>query len=87
MRTIAAAKAKAQFLGLLDEVKMKRELIVVTKHGKAIAQLVPMDIAEDEDPLARFHIPGVRVVGDIEAPLYTDEEWEGFFQTTLDQLK
>jgi prevent-host-death family protein len=87
MKTMAAARAKAQFLGLLDEVKMKREPIVLTKFGKPVAKLVPMEIAEDEDPLDRFLVPGVEIVGDIEAPLYTDAEWQGFFKASLDQLK
>lgn len=88
MRTMAAGKAKAQFLGLLEEVKLKREPIVFTKHGKPYGKLIPMDFEEGEDPLAAFRFPGkIEIVGDIEAPLYTDEEWAAFEQRTLDQLK
>ena len=87
MRTIAAGKGKAQFLGLLDEVNMKREPILFTKHGKPVAKLVPLEIAEEDDPLAAFQFPGkIEIVGDIMAPLYTDDELEAFEQRTMDQL-
>ena len=84
---MAAGQAKAQFLGLLDQVKTKREPIVFTKHGKPVAKLVPVDLSEGEDPLAAFKVPGVKIVGDIEAPLYTDEEHEAFFERLAEQLR
>jgi len=87
MRTMAAGKAKAQFLGLLDEVKMKREPVVFTKHGKPVAKLVPLDFEDGEDPLAAFRFPGLKIVGDIEGPLYTEEENEQFFERLADQLR
>jgi len=56
-------------------------------NGKPNAKLVPMEIAEGEDLLERFRIPGSEIVGDIETPIYTDEEWEGFFESSVGQLK
>lgn len=41
MKQIAAAKFKAQCLALLDRVGP--EGIIITKHGKAIAKLVPIE--------------------------------------------
>ncbi len=78
MRTMAAGKFKAQCLAVLDEVQMKRAAVLVTKHGKAVAKLVPLEIPEGVDPLAAFHYPGIEIVGDIMAPLYTDEELQEF---------
>lgn len=46
MRKITASKFKAQCLALLDEVAAGEE-IVVTKHGKPVAHVVPP--AEPED--------------------------------------
>lgn len=40
-KQIAAAKFKAQCLALLDRVGP--EGIIITKHGKAIAKLVPIE--------------------------------------------
>jgi prevent-host-death family protein len=86
MTTIAAGQAKAQFLRLLKDVEMKRETVIVTKHGRQVAKLVPMELAEDADPLDRFHYPGLQIVGDIESPLYTDAEWDEFEKASLAQL-
>lgn len=43
MRTIAAGQFKAQCLRLLDEVAETGETIVVTKRGKAVAKLEPLE--------------------------------------------
>ena len=40
MKQIAAARFKAQCLSLLDEVDP--EGIVITKHGKPVAKLIPV---------------------------------------------
>jgi antitoxin (DNA-binding transcriptional repressor) of toxin-antitoxin stability system len=40
MKTIAAAKFKEQCLSLLDH--LEPEGLVVTKHGKAVARVLPM---------------------------------------------
>ena len=75
MRTMAAGKFKAQCLAVLDEVKMKREEVVVTKNGKPYAKLVPLD-EQDEDPLAVFRFGEGRIVGDILAPADALEDWD-----------
>ncbi len=41
MRTIGATQFKAQCLALLDEVD--REGIVITKRGKPVAKLIPIE--------------------------------------------
>lgn len=38
---VAAAKAKAHFLQLLDEVQRDRKPITITKRGRVVAQIVP----------------------------------------------
>ena len=87
MRTVAAGVFKSQCLALIDEVKANREPMLVTKHGKPWAKVVPLD-PEDDDPLAAFRFPGkVEIVGDIMAPIYTDEENEAFFERSAAQLK
>jgi prevent-host-death family protein len=46
MRKVAAAKFKAQCLSLLDH--LDEEGIVVTKHGKPVARVLPMATASAE---------------------------------------
>ena len=85
MRTMGAAKAKAQFLGLLDEVAAKREPVIVTKNGVAVARLVPMPL-ETEDPIFGFLKGKMEIVGDVTSPTYTNEEYEEFFHRSAAQF-
>jgi prevent-host-death family protein len=88
MKTMAAGKFKAQCLAVMDEVQAKREAVVVTKNGKPVAKLVPLDLPEEEDPLDAFRFPGkIEIHGDIMAPLYSDKEYEEFFERSAGQLK
>jgi prevent-host-death family protein len=86
MRTMQAGQFKAKCLAVMDEVQAKREPVLLTKNGKPVAKLVPLE-AED-DPLEAFRFPGkIEIVGDIMAPLYSDEEYEQFFERSVRQLK
>ena len=69
--TIAAGKFKAKCLKLLDEVAEKRETLVVTKHGKPVAQVMPMPVQQG---LIGSMRGSVLWEGDIISPL--ENEWE-----------
>ncbi len=71
-RTIGAGEFKAKCLKLLDEVSATRKPIVVTKHGKPVATVVPY-VAKGAIPLGCMKT-GMRVLGDIVGP--TGEEWD-----------
>jgi prevent-host-death family protein len=86
MRTMAAGKFKATCLAVMDEVQAKREPVVITKNGKPVAKLVPLELPEGEDPLDAFYFGKIEIVGDIIKPIYSDEEWEKFFNDSADQL-
>ena len=43
MRSIPAGRFKAQCLALLDDVQATGETIVVTKRGKPVAQVIPLE--------------------------------------------
>jgi prevent-host-death family protein len=73
MKTMAAGKFKAQCLALLDEVETKRECVTVTKNGRPVAKMVPLEL--DEDPLKAFFIGG-EIQGDIMAPTVPLEDYE-----------
>ncbi|MBC7944540.1 MAG: type II toxin-antitoxin system Phd/YefM family antitoxin [Burkholderiales bacterium] len=68
---IPAGLFKARCLKLMDEVESKREEIVITKRGKPVAKLVPVD--EKPSPVFGRMKGTVIEHGDIVAPL--DEEW------------
>lgn len=74
MKKIAAAKFKAQCLTLMDDVYRTRQPVVITKRGRPIAKLAPLDKVKDDffDSLKGQ----VRVVGDIVSPIVPLEDWD-----------
>jgi len=77
-KTMAAGEFKAKCLAVMDEVRDKRTPVTITKNGKPVARMVPVE--QEQDPIFGFMRGKARIVGDIEAPLYTDEEYEEFCQ-------
>jgi prevent-host-death family protein len=69
--TIAAGEFKSKCLKLLDQVAEGRQTLVITKHGRAVAQLVPMP---PEVELFGAMRGSVLYAGDIISPL--ENEWE-----------
>jgi prevent-host-death family protein len=51
MQTIQASEAKTHFLRILDDVE-RGESIVVTRHGKRVARLIP-DVEVDQERVQR----------------------------------
>ena len=75
MNKISAAAFKAQCLTLMDDVRSTRRPLVITKRGKPVAKLVPIDEPKDEF-IGR--LKGVfEVVGELDAD--PAEEWESAF--------
>ena len=48
MKTMAAGSFKIHCLAVMDEVHAKRETVLITKHGKPVAKLVPVNADTDE---------------------------------------
>ena len=69
MKQIAAAKFKAQCLGLLDQVDP--DCIVITKHGKPVARLIPF--ASDSASLIGSLAGKLKIKGEI---LSTGVDWD-----------
>ena len=68
---IPAAVFKAECLKLMDEVARTGQSVVITKHGKPVAQLVP--IPAQSRTLFGYMKNTVKIRGDVIAPI--DEEW------------
>jgi prevent-host-death family protein len=77
-KTIPAGKFKAHCLALMDEVKAKRETVVITKHGKPVAKLVPIAGKADDDIFGFFKGKG-SITGDIVSPILSPEEWGSLY--------
>lgn len=48
MKKMAAGDFKVHCLAIMDVVQAKRETVVITKHGKPVAKLVPVNKDTDE---------------------------------------
>jgi prevent-host-death family protein len=75
MRRIAAGDFKQHCLRLLDEVGESGEPIVITKRGRAIAQLLPLGAERHEDWRGAMRDRG-EIRGDIVAPAGDVHDWE-----------
>jgi prevent-host-death family protein len=74
-RYVAATDFKANCLRLMDEVARERRPLIITKRGKPIAKLVPV---EEQEPIGLFgRMAGtIKICGDIISPI-EDAEWTG----------
>jgi prevent-host-death family protein len=73
MKTMPAGVFKTKCLAIMDEVKAKRETVVITKHGRPVAKLVPIDTRVDE--IFGFFSGKGSITGDVVSPALSPEEW------------
>ena len=73
-RQVAAADFKANCLRLMDEVARQRRPIVITKRGKPVAKLVPVE--EEPADLFGYMAGTAKICGDIIGSI-EDLEWTG----------
>jgi prevent-host-death family protein len=69
---IQAGEFKAKCLSLMDEVQEKHISITITKHGKPVAKLVPIE----DTPVSSFGClkESATITGDILSPISV--QWE-----------
>jgi prevent-host-death family protein len=74
-KRVPAAEFKANCLRLMDEVAQQRRAIIITKRGKPVAKLVPV---EEPEPIELFgRMAGsIKILGDIINPI-DDAGWTG----------
>lgn len=68
---ISASEFKAKCLALLDEVAETGTSLIVTKRGKPVVKLLPLDESEPPDLLGSVHYEHE---DDLLAPV--DDRWE-----------
>jgi prevent-host-death family protein len=72
-KAIPAGDFKARCLAIMDEVQAKRQAVVITKRGKPVAKLVPVE--QEKDDIFGFLKGKIKVTGDVVSPALTPEEW------------
>jgi prevent-host-death family protein len=73
MKQMAAGAFKANCLAVMDEVQAKHETVVITKHGKPVAKLVPVE--ETKDEIYNFLGGKGTITGDIVSPALSPKDW------------
>ena len=74
MQTIAAGTFKAKCLAIMDEVQARHEAVLITKNGKPVARLVPVE--EEVDSIFGFYSGGLQIHGDVNTPAIPEKEWK-----------
>ena len=86
MATVAATKFKAQCLELMDRVAEGRKTYVITKRGRPVAKLVPVDRPRKKSIFGCM-VDRMEIVGDLDKPLFTDEQWKQFAADRSEQWR
>ena len=73
MKKMGAGSFKTNCLAVMDEVQAKHETVVITKHGKPVAMLVPVSTGRDE--IYNFLAGKGSVAGDVISPAISAKEW------------
>jgi len=73
MKRMAAGYFKTNCLAVMDEVQAKRETVVITKHGKPVAKLVPVEPHGDD--IFGFLGGKVSITGGVVSPALSLHEW------------
>lgn len=75
MTKVGATEFKARCLELMDRVQTRRETFVITKRGKPVARLVPLERARSAG-LFGCMAGKATITGDIVAPALAAESWD-----------
>lgn len=74
MRTMAASEFKARCLRVMEEVRTRRESVLITKKGRPVARIVPAEKPKEQIFGSLKGI--VQITGDIESPVVSASDWE-----------
>jgi antitoxin (DNA-binding transcriptional repressor) of toxin-antitoxin stability system len=70
----------------MDRVAEKHETYVITKRGKPVARLVPVDPPKPRSVFGCM-ADQMEIVSDLEKPVWTDEQWRQFESERVAQGK
>ena len=73
IKTISASAFRTRCFAVLAAVTKKRESIVITKRGKPIAKLVPVNA--ETDSIFGFFSGRGSITGDVVSPALSREAW------------
>jgi prevent-host-death family protein len=74
MKKIQASVFKSQCLRVMNRVQKTGEPVIVTKRGKPVVKVIPID--QENDGIFGFMKGKFEIVGDIVSPVTPLEDWE-----------
>jgi prevent-host-death family protein len=74
MKEIPAGQFKSRCLAIMDQVQQRGESVLITKHGRPVAKLIPAETTGDD--IFGYMAGNVTILGDIVAPVTPPEDWK-----------
>jgi prevent-host-death family protein len=74
MKQMPASAFKAKCLAVMDDVQATGEPVIVTKRGKPVVKVVPVE--SEMDDIFGSMAADVKIVGDIESPVVPLRHWK-----------
>ncbi|MBI1779653.1 MAG: type II toxin-antitoxin system Phd/YefM family antitoxin [Proteobacteria bacterium] len=76
MDKISVSEFKATCLAVIERVRQSGQTVVITKHGRPVAEVIPVRAGEHRGRGFLGRMQGeFAVVGDIVSPVMSEEEW------------
>ena len=76
MIEVTISEFKAKCSALLEQVRLTRQPIRITRFGKPVAEIVPTAIVQDRASLMGSMRDSIKILGDIISPASDEDEWE-----------
>lgn len=76
MKEVAISEFKAKCLALLEEVRLTKKPILVTRFGKPVAEVIPASNVQDRASWIGSMKGSFQILGDIVSPANEEDEWE-----------
>jgi prevent-host-death family protein len=76
VKQVAISEFKAKCLSLLEQVQRTREPLRITRHGKAVAEVVPTREEIGREAMFGSMKGSITILGDILSPADDADDWE-----------
>ena len=76
MKEVAISEFKAKCLALLEQVRLTKKPILVTRFGKPVAEIVPPSPVDSREDWLGSMKDSIEILGDIVSPASDEEDWE-----------
>jgi len=76
MKEVAISEFKAKCLALLEQVRLTKKPIRVTRFGKPVAEVVPAESVQGRAAWIGSMQESMEILGDIISPASDESDWE-----------